>query len=276
MTSRSGASIRARAALREGLPQGLLDERGYVEQFDQNLLETLDVAQRQQVREQLSSGDGNELRVRVGKPPSAHAVHSSAALVANAFGYWFGREGRLTIADRSGFDEVRLERQLRIFKGGRAPNLDVVATGPGVSVAIESKLTETLSRKTASEWSDAYRRPECREGVGEGWVATLDAAMSGTYRTAWLDVPQLLKHALGTQRRLGQSPVLIYLYWEPKNAAEFNTVVAHRAELAEFAERVSGGSPGFVSVTHDELWREWEVTAPEHVAALRDRYDVSI
>lgn len=52
----------------------------------------------------------------------------------------------------------------------------------------------------------------------------------------------------------------------------------HRAEIADFTERVAGSSLKFASMSYPELWTAWDETGDpllrHHVAALRARYEV--
>jgi hypothetical protein len=109
-----------------------------------------------------------------GRRPDAHAAHSSSALAFNAFGAWLAFEPLLVVDGVSGFsDPVRVEARQRIFRGGRAPNLDCLLTGPTIVLGIESKLTEPLAPHLVGRWSDAYRRRSCRALLDEGWLEML-------------------------------------------------------------------------------------------------------
>ncbi len=148
------AKSRAYKALRTGLlesmaPQraALVDHTGRACTFEDNLVRTLSGPQVATLRAQLEAGDGGELSgSKVGGRPDAHAAHSSSALAFNAFGAWLGFETQLVVDGVSGFsDPLRVEARQPIFRGGRAPNLDCLLTGPAAVVGIESKLTEPLA-----------------------------------------------------------------------------------------------------------------------------------
>lgn len=244
---------RAYAALLAGLVSSvpaeraaLIDAKGRTASFEDNLLSTLTDAQAAELRKQLSAGDGRELDYgKDGTRPDAHAAHSSSVLAFNAFGAWLDHEQHLVIDGVHGFvDRLRVEARQRLFRGGRAPNLDCLITGPDVVVGIESKLTEPLARHHAKPWSDAYSRESCRALLEGGWRKTLDNARSGAYRTTHLDADQLLKHALGlSKQHPNRERHLMYVYWEPADGDTYEEVRRHRSEVTELRERVGDASP---------------------------------
>jgi hypothetical protein len=281
---------RAREALigclRESLPPdraALVDDTGRSERFEDNLVASLSAEQVAALRKQLIAGDGRELEHGAdGSRPDGHAAHSSAALAFNAFGAWLTRESELVIDGVGGFsDPLRIEAKQRIFRGGRAPNLDCLASGAEVVVGVESKLTEPLARHGTKTWSEAYGRDSCRALLTDGWLEVLDAARAGSYRTRYLDVDQLLKHALGLcKQNPGRELHLVYVFWEPANAADFDELRAHRDEVQALLDRVGDALPRLHALTYSELWRQWDALdlpwLREHLTALRRRYDLSV
>ena len=92
---------------------------------------------------------------------------------------------------------------------------------------------------------------------------------------------QLIKHAFGLAHTFKGKPTsLLYLYWEPANPEDNPAFAAHRAEIAEFAERVAGATPSFSAMRYPEFWSELESAGPAwvqaHLAELRQRYLVQI
>ncbi len=94
----------------------------------------------------------------------------------------------------------------------------------------------------------------------------------------FLDAAQLIKHALGLMRAAAKPTTLLYLYWEPMDAGLSPLFDRHRAEIADFADRVAGSSLKFTSMSYPELWDAWDETGDPflrgQVAALRARYEV--
>jgi len=116
--SGSRVQLAAQKALQECLlPATALDEKGYVESPELNLLPGIRL---EYFEDELQQADGNELESKF------RAAHSSTALAINSFG-WFRRDGclqHLTLLGASKVNALRFERKCRIFRGGRAPNLD--------------------------------------------------------------------------------------------------------------------------------------------------------
>ncbi len=283
------AADRARAALlarlRELLPANraeTIDGDGRTECFEDNLVH-LEPWQVDELRSQLEAGDGGELRPsQDGRRPSGHSAYSSATLAFNAFGRWLGSERLLRVCGVAHFEpRLRIEARCRIFRGGRAPNLDCLLLGPHAVMGVESKLTETLARHRTPEWSNAYGRADCRALVSGGWLEVLDLARRQLFVPQYLNAAQLLKHALGLAKQYGPQAHLAYVYWEPTNASDFDVVRSHRKEVLDFAERIAGSPPFFHAISYADLLDEWAACQgpewlPEHIEALRTRYELEI
>ena len=105
---------------------------------------------------------------------------------------------------------------------------------------------------------------------------------SGRLKYTHLDAAQLVKHYLGLKVQYKNRPrTLLYIFWEPENAAHCDEFINHRAELKDFSERVNQCATRFMAISYPALWREWEsastwpgITA--HVARLRARYSYSV
>ncbi len=285
------AKARAVAALldafKASLPverAALVDTTGRGERFEDNLVPSLSADQIGKLRAQRVSGDGDELDFGpAGERPDAHAAHSSAALACNAFGIWIGREQQPTFNGLGGglAAPLHVEVKQRIFRGGRHLNLDVLVAGYDVVLGVESKLTEPLARHTARAWSDAYGRDSTRALVSDGWLKALDDARAGAYRPAYLDVDQLLKHALGlAKQHPSRKRHLLYVFWEPTEAGDVPEVIEHRQEVAELLNRVGNASPRLHALSYLELWSQWDAMGlpwlSAHVACLRQRYELAI
>jgi hypothetical protein len=73
--------------------------------------------------------------------------------------------------------------------------------------------------------------------------------------------------------------VLVYLFWEPRNADNFEVFARHRSEVEHFASLVRGDeSFKFLALSYIEHWAELDRadSATEWLPTLRDRYDVAI
>jgi hypothetical protein len=235
------------------------------------------------LRDQLSSGalkdfergSGAELRDRGIRPPRMHALRSSSALTVNVFDYWRGRDARplqRAFGLRDRITRVSFEEQFATGLRGTPPNVDVVLTLEGHTyIAIESKFTEWLSRRERSIeqkyfadgqtlWAD-QNLPRCQ---------TLANSMRDGSTYFHLDIPRLLKHALGLAKKTGLYELYyIYFDWTSPEAE------AHAQELARFRDSI-GEEIRFRTMTYQELFaRLLHSTRPsdeEYVEYLTARY----
>ena len=226
----------------------------------------------------LARGAKGELRpTRSGAVP-AHAAWSSTALVCSAFAPWRADPAALRLAGLGGFDEIRLEERLHIPHGGGTPNLDVALAAPGRLAGVESKLTEHLAPSPPRAWRPAYRRPAMAAALDGGWAEVFAALLGGRWAPRFLDAGQLVRHALSLQAaaRAGDA-YLVLLFWEPAAGEGHPEVRAHREEVAELlAQLGDDASPRLHALTYAALLDAWEPVRPDHVAALRSRYDVAV
>lgn len=254
-------------------PDTSLDPKGYVADFRDTLLPQVSL---EDFEADLASGDGNELETKF------RAAHSSSGLAVNCFAPFRSRIADLAMPMAAGFDDLRFERKCPTgLRGGRAPNLDVVLSGPGGVVGIESKLTEHLSAHRA-EFSPAYEEQIRDARRDQGYFREMLRLRDRPDQYTWLDAAQLIKHAFGLARTFPDRPVtLLYLFWEPANPGAGPEFAAQREEIEEFRARVAGSSPAFEAMSYPELWRFWQDTEPadwlvRHLSDLHARYGVTL
>jgi hypothetical protein len=270
---RSRALVGLRAALARQRPDILIDDKGYAPDFRDTLLPLVAT---DDFEADLQAGDGNELQSKF------RAAHSSSGLAVNCFAPFRNRTADLTLPGQGPFDALQFEQKCPTgLRGGRAPNLDVLLTGPTRVVGIESKLTEFLARHRAAfspAYADQIRDDRREQGYFREMLRLVDTPDS----YVWLDAAQLIKHAFGLARCFRDRHVtLLYLYWEPANPNTSPEFSAHRQDIASFAERVAGSTPEFRAMSYPELWRTWDAVGPpdwlaQHLEALRDRYEVTL
>jgi len=266
--------------LREIAGEGafLPDKPGYVADIDAVLIPGVRL---EWFEADLRQGAGNELDWKDGRPPKFHAAHSSSALAVNAFAPWKQSPGEMSFAGVRGFERLAFEYRCPHGLAGRTPpNLDVAAFRPGMVIAIESKCTEYLSPKTA-KFADAYAA--VIERLAEpGWAEVYLLLKDDPRHFRHLDAAQLLKHYLGLRHtHADDEAILGYVYWEPRNASDFETCRRHRAEMEEFATRVRGSAVRVVARSYTELFDEWghaegPVWLAGHLAHLHRRYDLEV
>lgn len=275
--------VQAKRALVEVAAETGRFVESYCESPVDNLVDTLTLGQTRAVLDQIAGGDGAELKPRASGSPKFCASYSSAALAVNTFAAWMGREPWLILAGRSGFTRLEFEVKFPTGLQGRSPNLDVVATGSHSIVAVESKCIEYLGEH------DAAFQPSYDAAVealaDESWTTLFRDLKAAPMLLSRLGVGQLVRHYLGLRRMIAEghapSATLLYLYWEPADAAQFDDFVAHRHDVVRLARRVADPTVEFVSMSYPELWAQWTASgAPEwliaHVAALRERYAVTL
>lgn len=269
--------IRAVQALSEVFirqrPDISLDPKGYAADSRDTLLPQVSP---EDFEADLSSGDGNELATKF------RAAHSSSGLAVNCFAPFRSQIADLAMPMCAGFDDLRFERKCPTgLRGGRAPNLDVVLSGPGSVVGIESKLTEYLSAHRA-EFSPAYAEQIRDTRRDQGYFHEMLRLRDLPDHYTWLDAAQLIKHAFGLARTFPDRPVtLLYLFWEPENPDAGPEFAAHRDEIEEFRARVAGSSPAFEAMSYPELWQFWQETKPadwlvRHLGDLHTRYGITL
>jgi len=244
------------------------DARGYTSCPQDNLLPDIDWAA---VEGDLRRGDGHELEGKF------CAVHSSAALAVNCFAPFKTRPADLGLCGEEGAVSVEFEKQLRIFRGGRAPNLDVWIDRGSKAVAVESKLLECLTPKRPS-FSKTYER--LAHETEACWWEVYEQARESTAQH--LDCAQLIKHYFGLsayrKKHPGQALSLLYLFWEPLNWMDVAECKLHRENVAAFARAVSPSRVTFQWVTYSQLWEEWSAVPAltRHAQRLKERYEVYV
>ncbi len=222
-------------------------------------LDLLDGVPEPLVRAQLLAGAGQELTSSKFASP-----RSSAALAANAFGWFLERPALLPpFPGTEQLDwpaqDIMLERVMRFpWSRGTHPHLDAGVETAACLIGVESKRYEPFLDKKAASFSSTYDRDW---GTGLAPFAAL-MAMLRQNGTAFrhLDAAQLIKHVFGLATeaaRVGKQPVLIYLYAEPVSfearRIPAQAIAAHRDEVARFGDAVAGASVRFVATT----WRAW-------------------
>jgi hypothetical protein len=250
------------------------DARGFVRDCDANLRVPMSAATR------AAFARGSELAPRGRQPARIAALQSSAALVANVFDHWSGRDAAPLVAAlglAADTATLAFEEPLATGVEGDPPTSDVVLRfATGRVVAIESKFGEWLVRRASNkaDLKPKYFPPgrELWSEVGLPRCQSLaEDLRAGRERFKHLHAAQLLKHALGLARAIGGGDFeLRYLYYEwPRGPA-----AVHRDELERFARRV-GAEARFSASTYQDLFRALAADArvdSSYVAYLRARY----
>ena len=197
---------------------------------------------------------------------------SSAALAANAFGFFLKRPqnlpplpdcDRVTWPARS----LSIEATVRFpWSGGRHPVLDCLVTTPSALIGIESKRFEPFRRNKSAFFSEAYWREVWGDDM-KGYEDVRDMLRANGRLYDFLDAAQLVKHAFALRtevhRRGGNlTPILLYLYaesnaWPNGRPIGDDEKAKHRQEIARLARDVAGDEVVFVSCSYRRLLQDW-------------------
>lgn len=232
------------------------------------------------VQTALRRSPGNELST--GKFDSPE---SSAALAANAFGWFLGRPALLPALPDVPMGQpelVEVEAEMHFpWRGGRHPWLDAAVTTATTLVGVESIRYEAFRPQKAVVFSEDYAARDWGPGMA-AFDKMRDGLSAGTQVFQTLNAAQLVKHAYGLRTqgiKRARGAVLVYLYAEPKAWASGKPVdpariAMHRAELARFAAAVHGADVTFAAVRWRDLLAQWaaEPTLASHATAIIKRF----
>ncbi len=210
---------------------------------------------------------------------------SSAALVANAFGWFLNRAGEMPAlhgVPSGPVSSVTLEAEMRFpWKDGRHPWLDVGMESATTLIGIESRRYEPFRPAKASGFAEVYDRPVWREKLPK-FTQLRDDLVKGEVGFEALDAVQLIKSAYGLWTRAEKratGAVLVYLYADPVHWASGKPVDAarkalHRKEIAEFSKRIAGDGVTFVRMRWSDLLAQWAAVPAlaGHAAGLRTMF----
>jgi hypothetical protein len=235
---------------------------------------------------QLGGGNGGELRETGGHRPKFCSAFSSCALAVNTFAPFLDRDRSLPIPRAGVFGgDVQFEAQRSAGVRGYKPNLDLVCEpADGDWLFAESKCLEYLRPHTTA-FSDAFvtkARNSLLPETSAFYAVFAQAEQDERPRYELVDGAQLLKHFLAAKRAAGEqrSIVLVYLFWEPADAAVYPIFGAHRREADDLAVRLVDDQVRLLPISYPQLWSHWENDADPglaaHIEAVRERYDLAL
>ena len=233
------------------------------------------------IRKELEAGGGGEFKSKGAKRPKFHSLHSSAALCVNAFAPYKEQPEGMHLLGYGPFSVARFEMPLKT--GISKPFLDFYIEDEDHVVGIESKYTEWLTPKLPNQKENLrkyLKRAKELRVVPDRFLLELVEHYVAVQKELFLDVAQLIKHSLGLFARadeIGCSPVLVYVYWTPRNSVDLPEHHCHMADIAQFEERISPFL-SFHTLSYNKLWKTLEDDRRyrEVVPLLRARYDISI
>ncbi|MEO5333929.1 MAG: hypothetical protein H7839_18095 [Magnetococcus sp. YQC-5] len=256
------------------------------------------------------SAPGNEIASGKLKSPG-----SSAALVANTFGFFLGRAHDVPILPGSqtmGWPalSMNLEEIVRFpWSRGRHPCLDVLITTRYALIGVESKRFEpfwspsqetrsvssnqTRSGHGSSElfFSQTYWRP-CWGKRMARYEQVRDHLRDASLVFKYLDAVQLVKQAFALRTEVqphksaeGKLPVLFYLFVEPSvmpggRPVSPESIQGHRDEVVAFANAVAGDEVIFLFCSYRTLLNSWirgmDESVRLHVQAVSNRFCIPL
>ena len=214
-------------------------------------------------------------RVRLDTP------HSGMALVINSFLPWQKEAYRLPLGNQLGFDAIQFDVRCPTGLRGTPPHLDLLALRDDHAVGVTVRSVEYLRRKKSSI-SETYDNMLGETPGMSPWWKHLNEWRAGHLAYHHVDLPALVKYATALGRTFpDRSSTLVYLYWEPMDAASYDEFRHHRQELLTLSTAVTGARVDIVSQSFDALWTGWADHQgpdwlPAHVERLRNRYAVSL
>jgi hypothetical protein len=249
------------------------DARGFVGDFSDNLRAPLSRAALAELAR------GSELAAAT-RSPRINALCSSAALVANVFGYWHGCDAA-PLARALGFEvrdgvSLAFEEPFPTGLVGDPPLVDVaLRCSDRELIAIESKFAEWLARRphNKSGLKDKYFP------AGAGVWSTVGLSrcqafaedlQAGRVRFTYLHAAQLLKQALGLRRAGLRRSSLVYLFYDwPGRESR-----VHAAEIERARARLDG-EVDLRARTYQEVYRALRALPDverEYLDYLGERY----
>ncbi len=211
---------------------------------------------------------------------------SSAALAANAFGFFLKRPRALPPLPGCREEEwpaslLQIEKTVRFpWRGGRHPVLDVLVSTSSALIGIESKRFEPFRGKSGTRFSNAYWRKKWGECM-KRYESIRDRIREDQYLYTCLNAAQLVKHAFALRTEVnrdgehkGRKPILFYVYAEPERwpgtngeLVDQSKKVSHREEIERFENTVQGDEVRFISCSYRELLADWKQNGTPEIRA---------
>lgn len=260
----------------------VFDENGYTNFAEQNLI--MPFENFNEIRNELSRGQGSELNTRGKNKPKFNAIHSSSCLCVNSFAILKQNSRQVDFLGFQNFDTIEFEKKLNT--GISRPNLDMYLENSDTIIGVESKYTEPLSGKIPnfhSRKSDVgnlekyLQRKSELKALPENFTSDILEHYINETDSYYLDVAQLVKHTLGllnmSKAKHGKKVILVYLYWMPSNAQNYPIYKEHEAEIRDFHGRIRKYID-FCFSSYEEIWETYANNPlyTECIALLRKRY----
>jgi len=262
----------------------VVDRDGRVATASENLVRLTPEWDR--IREEIERGGGSELKAKAGKRPKFHSACSSSALCVNALAPLKEHLDSMRLLGYGPFSAASFEMPLPT--GMSVPYIDFYLEDAQHVIGVESKFTEWLKPKLPDAITDSksgvgnltkyLKRAKDLAVLPDGYLERVLGHYVEIKDALHVDVAQLIKHTLGLFARgatVGRKPVLVYLYWTPRNAADFAEHALHLEQIKDFSKRI-GPFIAFHALSYSDFWGELagQPQYRETIPLLRERYDI--
>lgn len=263
-------------------PQANIDDLGYAV-FQDSLVDGIDGSRVRQVFATADSkGPGS-------REPRLFAAQSPVMMLVNTMAPWLEDLSSLVVGGQRGFRDLRFEVRMPPVEGEGWLWMPGLLISPQRIVGLESETTDYLSGHRVS-FSDSMES-FWDEHEDNGWRQEMFALHRGGHGYSHLDAARMIKQYMGLRLMLdaltadgtpGVPATLLYLYWEPLNAARYGEFDEHHREVEQFQRAVAGSDIDFVPMSYLDLWASWsrEENPPRwlamHIARLHQRYSFRI
>jgi len=193
---------------------------------------------------------------------------SSAALVANGFGWFLDRPRQLLPFPGVPMGlpetvELGVEMQLPM-RGIRHPRFDAVVTTATTLVGVASKRYQPFRPAKTTAFTEPFDGRDWGPGMPRYGAMRL-ALTTGRQRYRHLDAVQLVKQAYGLKTqsvKRARGAVLVYLHaapaqWASGKPVDPAAISRHKSEIADFARAVKGDDVTFIALRWSDLLAEW-------------------
>ncbi|MGB8813650.1 MAG: hypothetical protein WCC57_10725 [Paracoccaceae bacterium] len=233
------------------------------------------------IQECIARAPGNEI-----KHGKFDSPESSAALVANAFGWFLERPQLLPTFPGFGGNapySVTLEAEMRFpWEGGRHPWLDVGIETDSLMIGVEAKRYEPFRPAKATTFPEANSRPVWGTRMGRYTGLARDIE-TGAQVFGCLNAIELIKDACAIRTRAlkrAKQPVLVYLYAEPTvwaasgKPVDAARIAQHRDEIDRFGQIVTGDHVEFLPLLWSDVVARWSMVPAlrAHASAVAQRF----
>ena len=263
-------------------PFAKIDDLGYAT-FEDSLVDGIDP---NRVRQVFATADSKGPGSR---QPRLYSAQSPVMILINSMAPWLEELDRLVVRGDRGYRDLRFEIRMPAVEGEGGLWMPGLAISPRRIIGIESETTDYLSGHRVSFGEQTHAFWEGRED--NGWRREMLALDRGEHGYSHLDAARLVKQYMGLRLMLDAltadgtpaiPATLLYLYWEPLNAARYGEFDEHHKELEHFQAAVAGSDIDFVPMSYLDLWASWsrDDNAPKwlamHIARLHQRYSFRV